>query len=164
MRKEICMNSFFRISKPIILVWTLGLILLSGPSSIVPVHGAVKCPRGSTPFEDIASGKIKCERQDRLNTESLGSGAGEPGAPGRPGAPGKPKAPGEPEKPRRVQSGKSGCGLSRWGCEQSCQQTYLSSATASSPNASQRAKVALGACLRICAEEFACPSRAPKTP
>ncbi len=158
------MNNHFRIWKPIILAWVLGLILLSGPDLMVSAHGAAKCPRGSTPVEDIASGKIKCERRDTLDTEPLGSGAGEPSVPGRPGSPGEPEAPGVPEKPRRVESGNPECGLSRWGCEESCQKTYLSSATASSPDSAQRAKVALGACLRICGEEFACPALEPKTP
>ena len=161
------MKSSFRFVMPVLLFWTLGVVSFPDPVRFVPVAGAHECPRGSTAVEDFATGKIICERRDRLDTESIGgkkadSGTpGTPGAPGRPGAPGTPKA---PESPKQVTSKDPNCGLSRWGCEQACQKTYLSTATGSSPQAAQRAKVALAACIRICTEEFSCPAEAPKTP
>lgn len=158
------MNNHLRIWKPIILAGALGLILLLGPDPIVLTHGAAKCPPGSTLVEDIVSGKIICERRDSMSTRSLGVGAEEPQAPGRPEAPGKPEAPGAPEEPWWVPSEKPECELSHWGCQQSCQQTYLSSATDPAPNSAQRAKVILGACIKVCAEEFSCPAHEPETP
>jgi hypothetical protein len=155
-----------RIAVPIVLAWIAGLVLLFGPAPIALAHDPGKCPRGSTPVEDIASGKIKCERSDNLDTESIGTRteARVPAQPGSPGAPGKPRRPESPEMSGEKLSKDPSCGLSHWGCEQSCQKTYLSAATGSSPQASPRAKAALTACLRICGEEFSCPVRAPKTP
>ncbi len=160
------MEDRIRIAGRIVLGLALGFILFFGPNPTALAHDPGKCPRGSTPVEDIASGKIKCERSDSLDTESIGTRAeaGAPGQPGAPEAPGKPKRPESPETPQKMASEDPACGLSHWGCEQSCQKTYLSAATGSSPQASQRAKAALAACLRICGEEFSCPARAPKTP
>ncbi len=155
-----------RIAVRIVLGVALGVILYFWPSANALAHDPGKCPRGSTPVEDIASGKIKCERGDSLDTRSIGARpvAGVPAQPGSPGTPGKPKRPESPEMSGEKASKDPSCGLAHWGCEQSCQKTYLSTATGSSPQASQRAKAALSACLRICGEEFSCPARAPKTP
>lgn len=119
-----------------------------------------KCPRGTTPVEDFASGKIKCEGGDTLDTTKIRPRGLR--APGKPGKPGKPRAPKKAEK--AGSEGGGSCGLAKWGCEEACQQTYLSSATGTASGASQRAKVALQSCLRICGKEFHCKAAPPKIP
>ncbi len=148
------------------LVWALLTAPLpgGGPASGAPAPGS--CPPGSTPVEDVATGKVICERADSLDTRDLPARrAGPPAPPGAPGRPGEPGAPREPEEPKKAPSlSASDCGVSRWGCEQACQQTYLSAAVKPDSDAAQRAKVALGACLRICAREFECEAREPAVP
>ncbi len=135
-----------------------GLLAPAGPS-------AAKCPPGSKAVEDMASGKVTCEEEDVLDTRSLRRRSlGKPGVPGRPGVPGQPGRPGRPAAPRRAKcaGASSDCGLAKWGCEEACRKTYLSTATGAASQSSQRSKVALGACLRVCGEEFACPAKEPE--
>ncbi len=120
---------------------------------------AQKCPPGSTAVEDIATERVTCEGADRLDTRARPRRS--PGVPGKPGVPGIPATPASPGKALSV-APPADCGLARWGCEQACQQTYLASATGSSAGASQRAKVQLGACLRVCKKEFPCEPKAPE--
>jgi hypothetical protein len=147
--------------RTVFLLAAIGLLPASMDYPGARVFAAVKkCPRGTTPVEDIVSGKVACESGDTMDTSAI--------RPGR--APGKPKAPRAPRKPKKAKKASSGdpknCGLSRWGCEEACQQTYLSisSAAGAASKASQRAKVALGSCLRICAKEFKCEAKPPKSP
>jgi hypothetical protein len=153
--------------------WVVTFVSIWPANPGLPSAGAAasKCPLGSTLVEDIATGKLRCEGRDRLDTGSIGSaqGAGESGGnpkneAGIPGTPMTPKEPGTPQKPTQMLSKDSNCGLSRWGCEESCQKTYLSTATGPSDQASQRARVTLAACLQVCANEFSCPVQPPKTP
>ncbi|MAE06090.1 MAG: hypothetical protein CMH76_07130 [Nitrospinae bacterium] len=81
---------------------------------------AKKCPRGTTPVEDIVSGKVACESGDTMDTSDIRPGS----------APKKPKAPRAPKKPKKAKKlkkakkassqGGRNCGLSRWGCEEAC--------------------------------------------
>ena len=160
------MFSALRVGVLIVGAAALGLVPVQGEKFGSPAFAAAKkCPPGKTPVEDIATGKIECEGGDTLDTMTLRPGRRASGAPASPGKPGKPRRPGKPKRPKKASSfGKKNCGLSRWGCEQACQQTYLSSATGTSSTASQRAKVALGSCLRICGAEFACEAKPPQSP
>ncbi|MEE9256800.1 MAG: hypothetical protein V3V56_06505 [bacterium] len=143
----------------------VALLILGFASVSVVALGAAgaakrKCPRGTTPVEDFASGKIKCEGRDILDTTTL-----RPRGLRAPGKPGKPGKPGAPKKPMKAQAAGAGnCGLAKWGCEEACQQTYLSSATGTTSGAAQRAKVALQSCLRVCGKEFHCKATPPKVP
>ena len=143
------------------------LILGFASISVVAPGGAGaakrKCPRGTTPVEDFASGKIKCEGGDTLDTTKIRPRGLR--APGKPGKPGKPGAPKKPMKAKKAESAGAGnCGLAKWGCEEACQQTYLSSATGTTSGAAQRAKVALQFCLRVCGKGFPCKATPPKIP
>lgn len=140
------------------LLGAMALTLLFGVAA-----WAAECPPGATPSEDIATGKVSCRRGDTLDSRSPNAAPGyAPGRPGKPGSPATPASPGVARSPESLEPAASGegCGLSRWGCEEACQKTYLISAQGSSGDAPQRAKVALGQCLRACARRFACEPRA----
>ena len=123
-----------------------------------------QCPSGTVAVEDVASGQVKCEREDAIGSRPSSSPPGFPGAPPAPEQPAAPAAPGAPQAPAQIPSSQADCGLSRWGCEEACNRTHLAQSLASAAAAAQRAKVELGACLRVCGQEFPCEPRAPEVP
>jgi hypothetical protein len=144
------------VAKIRVLVVMLVFLSFVGEGVVSPAYAAEKCKKGETPVEDIGTGKITCEGDDTLDTNTV---AQRPlGRPGKPGLPGKPGSPG-------MSSGSGeNCGLKKWGCEEACQQVYLNQAGGSATGASQRAKVRLGSCKKTCDEKFACEANAPKSP
>lgn len=154
------------VSPMYLLVFVAGFLLLSGLPLADSSSAAASCPKGASSLEDIASGKIDCEKKDQLDTQPLGEAASgdKAEAPGLPDKPGVPKDPAKPQEPTQMSSPAADCGLSRWGCEQSCQKTYLAEAQGTPADSAQRAKAALGACLRVCAQNFSCPAEQPKIP
>jgi len=127
-----------------------------------------ECPRGTTAVEDVATGAVRCEREDSLDTREAGPAplppAEPPPAPAAPESPGAPAAPGAPQAPRRIPGAQADCGLARWGCEEACGRKHLAESQAPGSAAAQRAAVAYGACLRVCGQEFQCEPRLPETP
>ena len=144
------------ITKIGVLVLMLGFLSFAGEGVVSQAEAAKKCKKGETPVEDIGTGKITCEGGDTLDTTTV---VQRPlGRPGKPGSPGRPGSPGTTST-----SGKS-CGLKKWGCEEVCQQAYLSEAGASTTGASQRAKVRRGSCRKVCEKKFDCEAKPPKSP
>lgn len=145
----------------------IGLLPASMDLPGARVFAAVKkCPKGTIPVEEFPSGKVKCERGDTIDSAATRPER----APGKPKSPRAPKKPRKAKKPGKAKKASAGepqnCGLSRWGCEEASQQTYLaiSAAAGASAKASLRAKAVLGSCLRICSEEFKCEAKPPKSP
>ena len=138
------------IAKIGVLVVILGFLSFVGEGVVSPAYAAEKCKKGETPVEDIGTGKIACEGDDTLDTNTVAQRL--LGRPGKPGSPGMSSGSGE------------NCGLKKWGCEEVCQQVYLNQAGGSAMGASQRAKVRLGSCKKTCDEKFACEANAPKSP
>ena len=156
------MRNFARIG-----VLVLGIAVLGTPFGVQGIwaQSSVKCPPGKTAVEDFASGRVQCKGGDTLDTTTLQPKRRKPAAPGAPGAPGRPGSLQKPGRPGFASSdGAKSCGISRWGCQEACQRTYLASATGTTTGASQRAKVVLGSCLRFCKKKFACEPRPPKIP
>lgn len=144
------------IAKIGVLVMMLAFLSSMAGGVVSPAYAAKKCKKGETLVEGIGTGKITCERGDTMDTTTVEQ---RPlGRPGRPGSPGSPDSPGMTST-----SGKN-CGLKKWGCEEVCQQAYLNAAGGSAAGASQRAKVRLGSCRKVCDEKFACESKPPKSP
>ena len=142
----------------------LALALLLGGMRGAALSARPECPRGSVAVEDVATGAVKCEREDSLESREVPPPPPPPEAPPEPQAPGAPAAPGAPQAPAQFPASQADCGLSRWGCEEACNRTHLTQSLAPGSAAAQRAMVALGACLRVCGQEFQCEPRAPETP
>jgi hypothetical protein len=150
-------------SLPSFLCAALAFGLLLGGMGDVALPAPAQCPRGTVAVEDMATGAVKCEREDSLESREIPPPR-PPAAPPVPEQPASPPAPGTPRAPVQLPAVQADCGLSRWGCEESCDKTYLRQSLAPGSAAAQRAKVALGACLRVCGQEFQCEPRPPETP
>lgn len=140
----------------------VGLVVGGARGTALPAR--VECPRGTVAVEDVATGAVKCEREDSLESREVSPPPRPPAAPPAPEQPTSPPAPGAPPAPLQIPASQADCGLSRWGCEEACNRTHLTQSLAPGSAAAQRAMVALGACLRVCAQEFRCEPRAPEVP